>query len=227
MVGILAVALSFYAASEAFLPSLVARAIERAVRDGLGGRPAVRAVVRTFPAFLMPMGRLDYISVDVSAFPVNGLTVRRLFVEARDVRLDLSGALSGGRVDLERLERASATAILSEDDLNKYLRSRSGNLKFVTVSLSRGQATLTAGVPVLGRVLKASVNGHFKVEGKTRIRFEVDRTKVERFLIPRLIQDGIASLLDLSVDLGGMPVPFTIHDVRIEEGAVYIFGGKP
>ncbi|HHY45708.1 MAG TPA: DUF2993 domain-containing protein [Firmicutes bacterium] len=227
MGGILVAALVLYAASEALLPSLVSRAIERAVRDGLEGSPAVHVVVRSFPSFLMPMGHLDYISLDISTFPVKGLTVRRLFLEAREVRLDLAGVFSGQGVDLKGLDRATVTVILSQDDLNEYFQSRGGGLRFVRVNLSRGQATLIAEVPFLGRVLRASVDGHFRVDGRTRIRFEVDRARVERFLIPRLIQEGILGQLDLSVDLAGMPVPLTVHDVRVENGAIYVFGGKP
>ncbi|HHY98071.1 MAG TPA: DUF2993 domain-containing protein [Firmicutes bacterium] len=225
-ISIAATVLALCLASEALLPQMAGRAIEMAFRNNVNRDATIQVEIKTFPAVRMLAGHVDHLIADISRLVLNDLRIKRIFLDAQDIDLDVQRALLKKKVDLRRIDRASVTVVLDQDDINRYIKSRGGLLSLVRVELSRGKAELIGEYPILGKTLTVSVNGHFAVEGATRVKFVIDKAHVEKYLIPKFIQRELTKNLDLSIDLQGLPVPFSIHDVRIEQGAIYVFGGK-
>lgn len=221
------IVICLFLVGEAAIPGAVGARLERAIAESVDGVESVRVYVRTFPALAVALGRIDLLRIDARNVTVGGLRVQRLFLDARHADIDMGAVLRGGRLGLGRVRRSDVTVILTEDDLNAYLRSRDGILKAFGIHLRPGVATVTGRVNTLGIKLDITLDGRFVVDGGTRLRYVVDRFKVGGAVVPEVIKEELMKRVDLSVDVAGLPIPVVLREVNVQDGVVYVFGGTP
>ena len=121
---------------------------------------ATSARIESFPFLgrLLLSGDVSRIGVAAADVTVEGLTFARVALDLSDVTFDRDRLLSERKVVLESLERGSAVAEVTQDELSERLG--------VTVTLEAGRArvqvagqTVTAGVSVRDNTLRLSVAG--------------------------------------------------------------------
>ena len=65
-------------------------------------------------------------------------------------------------------------------------------------------------------------SGRFIVENSTKIKFIADKLVVENTQVPRLLINQLMNELDLTLDLGKIPLPLNVRDVKVEENNILI-----
>ncbi|MCR4402074.1 MAG: DUF2993 domain-containing protein [Firmicutes bacterium] len=218
------VIICLFLVGEVTIPGVVSTRLERAIAASVDGIESVHVHVRTFPALALAAGKIHSLRLDARNMVVDGLRVRRLFIDARNAEVDVSSVLGGGKLVVRRVGRSDVTVVLAEDDLNSYFHSRDGILRFLTVRLRRDFATVSGSASVLGAKVEFALEGRFVVSGDTRLAYVVDRVTVGRTVVPDVIKDGLLRSVDLSVDVSGLPVPVALKDVNVQDGVAYIFG---
>lgn len=207
------------------LESRFARGLGKAV-DHVG---QVAVQLEAFPALAMVFGRFDVVRVDARGVEAGGLKVHRVFVEATKVRLDLRELLAR-KIKLESLEHADMTVVLTEEALNDYFRKKADIFRIFKLELDRGKASILGDIRLVGGDLHLTIDGRFVVEGKARVRYQIERFTVQNVAVPKPLRDILSSNLDLSLNLGDWgdwPFPVNIRDVRVEDEILYIFGESP
>ncbi|HHV61485.1 MAG TPA: DUF2993 domain-containing protein [Firmicutes bacterium] len=223
---------TLFAVAQAWIPGIVERRIVAGIEDSVDSVESLHVKVRSFPAALIPLGRIDALEIDASRIRIKDLFIQRIFLDARDIRLGAREMLFGdeagkGNAPLKSLRDGHVTVILAEKDINDYFKRQNGILKILSVRLRRNYATVSGSVPLLGGKLDLELEGRFDVEGKTRIRYVIDRFLVQNITVPKFIQDQLFGGLDLSIDLKDLPLPVTVRGIKAEDGEIYAFGTIP
>ncbi|NPV53453.1 MAG: LmeA family phospholipid-binding protein [Firmicutes bacterium] len=216
------------AAAQVWIPGVVERRIVAGIEDSVDSVESLHVKVRSFPAALIPLGRIDVLEIDASRVKIKDLLIQRIFLDARHIQLDTreaffgheasgagsrsgsgpaagagaetgteTGAAKGGagtaraNIPLRFVRNGHVTVILAEKDINDYFKRQDGILKILSVRLRRNYATVSGSVPLLGGTLDLELEGRFDVDGKTRIRYVINRFLVQDITVPKFIQDQL------------------------------------
>jgi len=138
---------------------------------------ATTARIESFPFLgrLLTSGSVSRIKMSAAEVTVEGLTFARVGLDLRDVTFDRERLLSDRKVVLSSLDRGTATAEVTQEQLSERLG--------VTVTLSAGKAQVrVAGQPAL-RIPKLSlvpcVADAEILPGRVRLTCSVDRIPAE------------------------------------------------
>jgi len=113
-----------------------------------------------------------------------------------------------------------ATAVISEKNLNRFFSERP-ELKGLLFRIMPAAATLEGQF----ETVPIKITGRFTVSGKTALRYEIKEIQIREFKVPA---ESVSSLLaesSFDIDVGHMTSPFSVVDVRMEEGAFLIKAG--
>jgi len=126
--------------------------------QGLAERPDV--TIHGFPFLTQALaGRYDQVNVHVRGLRDRTVPVAKLTVDLHGVHVPL-GAVTSGHLSRVPVDRATATVLLSYDDVNSYLG------RHLTVSEGdNGQVKVTGSVSVAGQTVSASASGKVDVRG--------------------------------------------------------------
>ncbi len=219
------VAVGVLIASQIVLPPLVANRIEEAFHEGYPDAEFIQVKVEAFPALKIITGRFDRLDLDARLFSQGGLKVDAFLVDAKKLKIS-PAALSKGVVQIDEVGDLQATVLIGEDSLNEYLWAKVDPARFMRIELTRDRARLVGEMNLFQRVLDLSLDGRFKVLGRTRVGFVVEQLAVEKLQIPKVLLDTVQSKWDLAMDFSELPVPVALQEVRLEEDSLYVFGTK-
>lgn len=193
-----------------FAESQIAQRAQTAGR--LSATPEVD--VRGFP-FLTQALRGRYDEVRVSASDVRGdgdVRLSRFEASLRGVTVDTGDALSG-RVSAVPVTNLTATALLGYTDL-------AGDRPF-RLSADGRRLRVTGAVRVLGRTLTATAVSSVRLDGRavvvTAERYEVGSKPVDDVL-----SASLGGLLDLRLDIGGLPYGLELTGVQVLADGVQV-----
>lgn len=145
----------------------------------------------------------------------------------KDVQKKLSSSkspyLENTKLRIQQFTANDFDMQVNEKDFMDYLQG-AGGLADVSVQFLKDKAVVSAPVDVLGRKVKAEVQGHFVVEGKTKVRFVGDKLLIAKASVPPAVQKEILSALQPVVDFSGLDVPLTIKEVKIFNGYFQVSG---
>ena len=108
------------------LPALIEWRVAANLKDRYG--PTEEPVVEVssnFPPELL-MGRVDQVDVRIDSFTKEGLQLRNLRVDLKDVGVSVAGLFRG---ELEEIRNGSLTAEVPEESINQYLRENELSLE--------------------------------------------------------------------------------------------------
>ena len=137
--------------------SLLARNIEEAT--GVPGRPTVE-VRGTFFLTQVVQGRYDEVEITVRDLASGPLRIEEVHARLRGVHVSFHDVLLQ-EVDPVWIEESVEEAVLSYEDLNRYLEATG---RPVTVVAAEGDVQLTGTVEVLGRPVSASTLAQLSAE---------------------------------------------------------------
>ncbi|GEM_PF-746331 len=223
---ILSVVIGIALIFELAVPRIIESRLEDAIRSSVDRIESVRIRLRTFPVIsLVSSGSVDSISIDCKGLFMEGLRVDSLVVDARDILVHMQALTGEGRFALSRVGQGQAEVVITENDLNRYIRGLEGVPESVLVELSPGRVTVRGSVSVVGIEIPVSLDGTFVAEGGgTWLRYAVDHIQAGNTTLPYTISDGLLRGLDFSLDMTDLPVPMMISHISIEDKAVRIIG---
>ena len=126
--------------------------------QGLSERPDV--TIHGFPFLTQALaGKYDRVTVHVKGLSNRTVPVAKLTVDLNGVHVPL-GAVTSGHLSRVPVDRATATILLSYDDVNAYL----GNHLHVSQG-DNGEVKVTGSVTVAWQTVSASASGRIDVRG--------------------------------------------------------------
>ena len=212
---VLAVLVGLLAMADRFMASAAGDAAGGQVRRAARTPDDADVTFRGFPFVTQALaGRFTRVDVVARDVPVQGLTLDRVDARFDGVRVKLGKALAGELAAVPT-DGAAATARLTYDDLNTYLRRR-GSL---TVSPSGEQLQVTGQVRVNGALI--SGRGIARVVLRPgSIVLQVTSAAANGVAIPA----PAARLLTVTVPIEGMPFGMALQSVDVDDEALVLRG---
>ena len=135
--------------------ALLARAVQQAT--GVDERPAVRLRGPVLSGQLV-RGRYDEVRVEMPAVTAGPVRLTRLRADLHGVRLPFHDVLVQDSHHVA-IDRATQDAVMTWDDLDRYLRLTGRGLR--SAPAGAGLVRLTGSVPLVGRTVRASGEARF------------------------------------------------------------------
>ncbi len=156
-------------------------------RYGLEEKPEVR-VSSDFPPELL-LGRIDRIGVRIDRLTREGILLRDISIDLRDVDISVSSLLQG---DLERdIEAASLRAEVPEESINDYLRENDLGLEYGEIDILPQGVVYLISEALFG--LPAHVSLGLQVSGSRTIEVIPEEATVGGFPLPSFFTRSLAS----------------------------------
>ena len=201
--------------ADRFLVSAAQDAAGRQVRSVLRTPRDAEVTIAGFPFLTQALGgRLRQVDVVSRGVPVEGLTLQRVDASLTGVRLEVGKALAG-EIEGVPADTATATARLTYEDLNAYLRRR-GSL---VVSASGGTLSVAGQVRVKG--------AQFAGKGQAALVLRPGSIVLQ---VTSASADGVAlpaaatRLLTVTVPTRGLPFGMSLQRVEIGQDALILRG---
>lgn len=168
-------------------------------------------------------GRLRSAKVRASRLATaEGLTLDSAIVEMSEVRFDRD------RQELLGVERADFSAILLQEDLNRFLGERSSLVKDLRVRLTPSGAQLRGSADIPGVRLpitpEFTLDGALAVDDMGRLQFKPDRIRVVGVEVPKMAAQLLASQINPLVDLTDLRLPVYLRSAEPGNGEVRLTG---
>ncbi len=173
---------------------------------GLEEKPSV-AVSSNFPPELL-LGRMDRIEIQIDSFTKEGIRLRDLRINLRDVNVSVPSLFRG---DLEReIRAASLVAEVPEESINEYLRENDLGLESGEIDVRPDEVVYRSTEVLFG--LPASIGLDFQVAGAHIIEVIPQEVTVAGLPLPPFLTEPIVS--------GGRTL--TVGDLPFEAGLVSV-----
>ncbi len=194
----------------ALLPDIIESRLAASLREsyGLEEEPTVE-VSSSFPPELL-LGRMDRIEVRMDSFVQEGIRLRDVRVDLRDVDASVRALLLGG--GLERETRAvSLVAEVPEEEINAYLRENDLGLGGGEIDV-RPQSLVYQSADALFW-FPASVELDLRVSGANTIEVVPREAEVAGFPLPPFLTRSLTSG-GRTLDLGELPLGTALESVE-------------
>jgi hypothetical protein len=178
--------------------------------------------VTAYPALKMFWGRFDYLKADGTDIVIGNVPVSQIFFEISGLTLDSKKLMTKRTLEVRSLKGGNMTLLLTEEGINTYFHGLNDSFDRFHIDLSDNIPKVVGNVEILGIKLDIRVEGRFIVENSTKIKFIADKLVVENTQVPRLLINQLMNELDLTLDLGKIPLPLNVRDVKVEENNILI-----
>jgi hypothetical protein len=219
-VWLLAIALLFLlmgAALQLLLPSTIAKALETALHEGLGGPEKLMVKVESFPAVEMLVGRVDALNIEASGGGTAGFNWSRIEMSVRDLRVDLQGLIARRQLNTDFFGQALAALYLSEQEMLNWVAGQiGGGVEITRLTLKDGTARFDCRIIQFGRTINFYVTGSFLAENH-RLRFIPAKLNVEGVQIASPLVERMLGQFDLSVPVPQLPVGLLLVEAEVIE----------
>lgn len=212
---VLAILLGLAAMADRFMAGAAGDAAGGQVRRAVKTPADASVKFRGFPFVTQALrGRFQRIDVVARDVPVQGLTLDRVDARFTGVRVKLGDALAG-ELQAVPTDKAAATARLTFDNLNSYLRRR-GSL---TVAPAGDQVVVTGQVRVNGALIAGKGNARVVVRPGSLV-LQVTSASANGIGIPA----AAARLLTVTVPTAGLPFGMVLQSVAVTADALVLRG---
>jgi hypothetical protein len=123
-----------------------------------------------------------------------------------------------------KVEGASFTASVAEDDLNDYLAKYRPDLRGAHITLEPDKLTLTANPKVLFLRTPAKVEGTLIVVDGTKLYIILKRVSTRGIRVPGFVRGRIQHDVNPVLDTKAMGIGARLESVRISNGAITVTG---
>ena len=129
-----------------------------------------------------------------------------------------------GELLLENAADLRLTVLFTEEGINDYFWEKVDPSKRFRIRLKPDGTVLQGTLALLGQELEINLQGVFEIRDGTRIVFIPKALTVEQLQIPQFLLQSVVQDKALIIDLGGLPVPLVVDEIRLAEGQLYAFG---
>lgn len=190
-----------------FLPGFAGRTLEQQLQKQYGPFEHLEATVVANPPIRSVGGEVEALRIRANGFQIEGLPIATADVETGPIAVNTRTLLFGGPAKLNRPVNATASAVVTEDGLNAFVRSPkiAKQLKGIPTQISvLPGISVTSTIDINpGRIRllpgKLAVDGTVLLGG-TPIPFAATAS-------PRLVNDQQIVLEDVQATMMGAPMP--------------------
>lgn len=205
-----------------FAPGAIVRwAIEQAVAgkvSGMLGTARSYSVDVSGGLFDIVRGRVNQVSIRGNDVKLsNGVVVDRLDVDLCGVRFKPNQTITG-------VQSTAFTALLSEGNMNDYLRASRSDLSDAKVSLADGKLSLTARPRVMAIRTPVRVEGTMCIVEGTKLNLVLNRLSARGIRVPGMIRGRIQHDLNPVLDTQQMGMGAKLTRVAIANGEITLCG---
>lgn len=211
----LAIALLVAVAAEFILPQATSLAVAQGMTE-LVGSSEIKAQVIKRPAVAMVTGSFDQITVDAANAKIDKIIFRQLKAELKDVQLDRQRLYLNRQAVIEQVGEVNVLAVLTQEEVARYLNQQVKGVKNATVSIDQGKMTAQSSF-VLGGFATVAVGleGRVIQDGQI-VKFVTDRFLLNNSPVGSIGGIGLAEIPLL--DMKKLPFGVTVRDIMLEQG---------
>ena len=211
----LAIALLGAVAAEFILPQATSLAVAQGMTE-LVGSSEIKAQVIKRPAVAMVTGGFDQITVDAANAKIDKIIFRQLKAELKDVQLDRQRLYLNRQAVIEQVGEVNVLAVLTQEEVARYLNQQVKGVKNATVSIDQGKMTAQSSF-VLGGFATVAVGleGRVIQDGQI-VKFVTDRFLLNNSPVGSIGGIGLAEIPLL--DMKKLPFGVTVRDIMLEQG---------
>ena len=211
----LAIALLGAVAAEFILPQATSLAVAQGMTE-LVGSSEIKAQVIKRPAVAMVTGSFDQITVDAANAKIDKIIFRQLKAELKGVQLDRQRLYLNRQAVIEQVGEVNVLAVLTQEEVARYLNQQVKGVKNATVSIDQGKMTAQSSF-VLGGFATVAVGleGRVIQDGQI-VKFVTDRFLLNNSPVGSIGGIGLAEIPLL--DMKKLPFGVTVRDIMLEQG---------
>jgi len=210
--------------SQFLLPPVLESRVEEALEERLSGVEYLKVDIEAWPAAASLLGRFHSVYIEARDFFIDDLPIGAFIVQGREVRLDPGALYRRGELLLENAADLRLTVLFTEEGINDYFWEKVDPSKRFRIRLKPDGTVLQGTLALLGQELEINLQGVFEIRDGTRIVFIPKALTVEQLQIPQFLLQSVVQDKALIIDLGGLPVPLVVDEIRLAEGQLYAFG---
>lgn len=218
---VLIIILAVLAASEFLLPRLLGSLVAKGMSQAVGSEQVTASVAKT-PALLVFGGQFDAVNIRaVEARIDNKIVFAELDTVLQDVALDMEALLSRRTVVVKSVRDIDLTAVITQEELGRYLNQAVKGVKNAVVTVSGGKVQVKGNF-VLGGIASVAVGLDGKIVGDgQKIKFVTERFLLNNSMVGNI---GGTVLTEIPlVDLQKLPFGVGVRTITMEDGRVTIF----
>ncbi|NLS44972.1 MAG: DUF2993 domain-containing protein [Firmicutes bacterium] len=226
IIFVIIIAVGVLIISELAVKGIIESKLKDAIESGVDGIESTKIRLRVFPIIsLIFSGRINSISIDCKGFPMEGLRIESIVLDASNILIDMQALVKEKRLIISRVEKGKAEIMVMENDLNKYIRDLEGVPESVHIQLNPGQIVIKGYIDVAGIGVPVNIDGGLVIEKDgTCLNYTVDHIRLGSAALPSIITDRLLKGLNLSLDMAQLPIPAIIKYANVEDGALRIIG---
>jgi len=207
-------------ASEIFLPVFMSSLIAQGMKSVTGSDNVVATLTKK-PALLMLGGQFDSIAVTADHPQMDKIIFSEMSIALTNAHLDMGTLLRQHTVALQSVDGVAITAVMTQDELARYLSQTIKGVKNAVVVMSHDKIKVTSqfSIGILPN-LSVSLEGRIVGDGQ-KIKFVTDQILINNTAAGNL---GGALLTEFPlVDLNKLPFHVNVRDIVMESGKVSIY----
>lgn len=217
--------LCLFLLSELLLPPFFSHLLQESLRESLDGVEVLRIQLKTSPAILLLLGRVQELYLKGENVMIQGLTIHTWEGHYSQILLPPVWQWGGGDWTIEGRNHF-LTVVVNEDDLNVYLADSFQDVLQMEVSLLEEGVFLSTSMELYNMALHVKMAGQFQVEEGQYIVFVPEDLTVENFQLPQIMMDYLMEELDFYLDLKQIPLPVHVTEIETRTGQVFFLGGE-
>ncbi|MBP2628408.1 MAG: hypothetical protein H6Q68_3119 [Firmicutes bacterium] len=208
------------AATELFLPMVMSNVVNQGMMS-LTGSDRVIAKLTKSPAVLMLGGKFDTIQIKAEQAKIDKIIFSEMSIALTNAELNVGKLLSSRLVELQSVDDVDITAVVSQDELARYLNQTVKGVKNAAVAITPDKIKASSTFSIGGFAnVAVSLEGKIVSDGQ-KIKFVTDR-----FLINNMITGNIGGsiLTEIPlVDVNKLPFHVNVRDIVMENGKVTLY----
>lgn len=216
----LVLVLMLVAASELLLPTVMSNAVNQGLMS-LTGSDNVVAKLSKRPAVLMLGGKFDSIQITAEHAKIDKFIFSEMSIALTNAQLDM-GKLIGSRVvDLQSVDDVDIVAVVSQDELARYLNQTVKGVKNAAVVITPDKVKASSTLAIGG-----IVNVAISLEGRIVSDGQIVKFVTDRFLVNNMSTGNIGGSLLTEiplVDVNKLPFHVNVRNIVMENGKVSLF----
>ncbi|NLY10223.1 MAG: DUF2993 domain-containing protein [Firmicutes bacterium] len=215
-------------ASIKMLPKYLAAEIEKVIREEVVVEN-LEISIKSHSGFPLLLGKIDEVDVKATNLIVEGLTVDKLEVEVKDLKLDIQSLFRDQELAFQDVDSITAWVALSEETINNYYHQYVDQQQAFVIDLAEDGAILNGSIKFWNVTWDVALKGRFEITGPThmQIRFLPEELLIADTRFPQVLLEIINDQYQFAFDFSSLPVPIELNQVKTEGNTLMIFGSSP
>lgn len=214
--------LVLFVLGQRFFPPLIAQSLRESVIKSAVSIDTVDVSIRVIPFYKIFFGSVDHLEIEAADYTTDQIAIEKLNLSISNLRYNSSKLLFSKVFEVTGLGKGRGVFRVTEETLNDYFIRKLGNADLVNLELIGDRCYLKGNLRTAGIEFELALGGTFKVTGAHSVTYIPKEFSVQKTIVPESIISQLANQLDLTFDLGSLPVPYAVESVSIHDGGMTI-----